>query len=216
MAGPIIGAGIAAIIAALKSKPGQKAVKEAAEKAIKEAKGYRPKRPKGTPKTTASPTGMDKAQRDKHYYDIAVKMGWNTAKRRKIDAKLAKKKKDAKAVVGSATRAQKAADKNTFQAERIALADKGKYSTALTKKRDTGEWKPMTAAAKNLLGGRGLTSGARGGKRVTQPSDATKARTKARRTAKQKIASAGKVPSDKKATSKIVPGNKKKTTKKKS
>lgn len=192
MAGPAIKGGLEALKLLLKSKKGRDLVKEAVDKA---KGGTRRPRLKGEAKPpTKSPTGLAKSERQKAAYDKAVKMGWDTKLRRKFDAAAVKKAKDARAVVSSADRAAKAESRNLFQAEKIAEADKGKYTTRLTQKRDTGDWKPMTTAAKNLLSGRGLTSGARGGKRVTQPSAATKAKTKSRRDANRLLRNAGKDP----------------------
>ena len=136
----------------LKSKEGRKLLKESVDKI---GGGMRRKRLKGEAKPpTKSPTGLAKAERQKAAYDKAVKMGWDTKLRRKFDAAAAKKKKDARAVVSSADRAAKAEARNTFQAQKIAEADKGGYTTRLTQKRDAGTWKPETAAAKKALGGR--------------------------------------------------------------
>ena len=152
MAGPVVKGGLEALKLLLKSKKGRELIKEAIDKT---KGGTRRKRLPGEAKPpTKSPTGMNKAERDKFYYDRAVRMGWNTAKRRKIDALKTQKAKDARAVVSSADRAAKAEARNTFQAQKIAEADKGGYSTRLTQKRDAGTWKPMTAAAKKALGGR--------------------------------------------------------------
>ena len=120
----------------LKSKEGRKLLKESVDKI---GGGMRRKRLKGEAKPpTKSPTGLAKAERQKAAYDKAVKMGWDTKLRRKFDAAAAKKKKDARAVVSSADRAAKAEARNTFQAQKIAEADKGGYTTRLTQKRDAG------------------------------------------------------------------------------
>ena len=134
-----LGIAAAAIAAFLKSPAGKKILSKAVEKATPVAKTVvkGAKKTKGKRKTK-SPTGMDKAQRQKVHYDLAVKHDWDTAIRRKFDKLEKLKLKDAKAVTGSASRAEKAAAKAANRAKHMKAADEGGYSTALTQKRDAG------------------------------------------------------------------------------